>query len=967
MKRIIIILILTVKCSLFTVYGQVIKYWPLYPTINDSITIIYDATKGTAQLAGQTNVYVHTGVITALSSSTSDWWNKKALWFDPDSIIKKNITKNLGNNKFLLGFNISKYYSVNSAENVRELCFVFRSLDGSLVGKNSDNSDIYIHVYTSGFCSRFIVPMQKPLHPAANSNVQFTVAANQKSLIKIYHQNTLVATSSPQDTVLNWSYIPTQAGKYWVKSVSKNSNGDISVDSLYYIVQSPPVVQNPPAGTKDGLNYIDSTGVILQLYAPKKSFVYLLGDFNDDAFDWQVRPEYQLNRTTDGNRYWIRLTNLVPRQQYTFQYYIDFDIKISDPYCELTLDGNNDPGIPTIIYPNLKKYPVGKTAEICGIIQTGQKPYQWKVTNFQRPDNRDIVAYELLIRDFSMRKSYRFVMDSLAYLKRLGINVIELMPVTQFEGNNSWGYMPEFNFAPAKIYGPKENLKMLIDAAHANGIAIVLDIVMNHNSGESPFAKLYFDKDKKRTNPSNPYFNVEIPHPFGQFYDFNHEAQVTKNLLDSVLSFWVNEYNVDGYRMDLSKGFTQTNTGSDVGAWGTYDQSRVNILERMANVFWKKHPGRWLILEHFANNDEEITLAGFGFMLWGNMNSNYSEAAEGWINGKDDFSSISYKMRQFPFHNLYGYMESHDEERVMYRNLTWGNSSGSYSIKNLSTALDRMALVNAFFIPVPGPKMMWQFGELGYDYSIYWPGANGNANTRTVTKPVKWTYEKDQKRYLLYKKIAALNKLKRIDPLFRTSNFETYVNHYDKRIRLWDDGFVGTSMACVIVGNFDVTAKPVWPEFTTAGTWYDYFTGNPLVISSSQTANQGFNLQLNPGEFRIYTSIKLPKPDLDTAGVVNVSEVNQANVYYSSVSPNPFYDKTVITYTLPSNVDVSIQVYNLIGVEVKTLLSQKMISGTYQVEWDGTDNAGNKVKDGYYIYSISSSKGVVRKKISFIK
>ena len=74
---------------------------------------------------------------------------------------------------------------------------------------------------------------------------------------------------------------------------------------------------------------------------------------------------------------------------------------------------DNDPSIPSIIYPNLKKYPFGKTAEICSVLQTAQKPYKWKVTNFQRPDNRDIVAYELLIRDFSLRKSYQFVKDSL--------------------------------------------------------------------------------------------------------------------------------------------------------------------------------------------------------------------------------------------------------------------------------------------------------------------------------------------------------------------------------------------------------------------------------------------------------------------------------------------------------------------------------------------------------------------------
>ena len=87
------------------------------------------------------------------------------------------------------------------------------------------------------------------------------------------------------------------------------------------------------------------------------------------------------------------------------------------------------------------------------------------------------------------------------------------MPVTQFEGNQSWGYMPEFNFAPAKIYGTKNALKALLMLLILKVLQSFLTVVMNHNAGESPFAKLYFDIDKNLTNPSNPWFNVNIPHP----------------------------------------------------------------------------------------------------------------------------------------------------------------------------------------------------------------------------------------------------------------------------------------------------------------------------------------------------------------------------------------------------------------------------------------------------------------------
>ena len=84
-------------------------------------------------------------------------------------------------------------------------------------------------------------------------------------------------------------------------------------------------------------------------------------------------------------------------------------------------------------------------------------------------------------------------MDTLNYLEELGINAIELMPVNEFEGNNSWGYNPSFHMALDKYYGTPEAFKALVDACHARGIAVILDVVYNHVFSQSPLAKLYWD------------------------------------------------------------------------------------------------------------------------------------------------------------------------------------------------------------------------------------------------------------------------------------------------------------------------------------------------------------------------------------------------------------------------------------------------------------------------------------------
>ena len=115
-------------------------------------------------------------------------------------------------------------------------------------------------------------------------------------------------------------------------------------------------------------------------------------------------------------------------------------------------------------------------------------------------------------------------------------------------------------------------------------------------------------------------------------------------------------------------------------------------------------------------------------------------------------------------------MESHDEERLMYNALLFGNSNGSYNIKTLATALKRMELNAAFFFTVPGPKMIYEFDELGYDFSInYCADGTINSNCRTDAKPLHWEYLQNANRNNLYHIYSALIRLRQnaiFGPLF---------------------------------------------------------------------------------------------------------------------------------------------------------------------------------------------------------
>jgi hypothetical protein len=904
---------------------------------------------------------MHTGVITNESVNIGDWIFKKNPWGEADSTVEM---KSLGNNKHQVKIHIRNFYGMSSTEKARDLCFVFCDEKGTLAGKNADESDIYIHLYEPTKFARFTSPMEFPLDVNIGESVPITITSKDDAMINLFHKTSLVKQTSGK--TLTWTLTPTQTGKNWVWFQAE-ANGTTIIDSIYYIVRANPTIADLPSGVIDGINYKNDSTVILSLYAPNKKFVYLIGDFNN----WLVDPNYQMKKTTDGNRWWIELTHLVPQQEYSFQYFVDFDINIGDPYSDKYLDRWNDSKIHPIIYPSLKKYPFGKTSELVSVLQTGQAAYQWQVTNFQKPDQRDLVIYEMLVRDFHSWHNYQTVLDSIEYLKKLGINAIELMPVMEYDGNDSWGYMTAAFFAPDKSYGTKNMLKHFVDEAHKNGMAVIFDLVLNHASGQNMMARLYKNKETGKTTAENPWFNERIPHPYGYHHDFNHASYLTQAFVDRVLEYWVKDFNIDGYRMDLSKGFTNKVTvgydaqgdinWTDVGAWGNYDADRVYFIKRMADALWSKYPGKYMILEHLASFDEEKVLSDHGFMLWCGQTANgqFKEAAMGYpANFETGISYKKYQGNNLGKHNLVGYMESHDEERLMYECLTYGNMNvvngdTVYNIKKKETALERMGLVAAFFLTVPGPKMFWQFGERGYDYSINWPALEDPGATRTSMKPPLWIYMTDTNRLKLYKKYAALIKLKTENPLFRTSNFLIEATNYDKKIRLWDDGFQGTDMYAVVLGNFDVKTTSVWPEFSKVGWWYDYFSGDSIYINDTQTENKGFTFQYKAGEYHIYTTKRLPKPDL-TIPKPNAVENLFTRTTNTYAHPNPFNNSVAIGFELEKAQNVELTIYDLLGKKVKTIVNKRMQPGNYELIWDGKNSTSNNVNNGYYIYILKT-------------
>lgn len=598
------------------------------------------------------------------------------------------------------------------------------------------------------------------------------------------------------------------------------------------------------AGMKEGINVVNTSTVTLVLYDKDKNgghkeYAHVVGDFNN----WTLSNDEksQMYRDDAAGCWWITLTGLTATKEYGFQYYVgtaaEGSIRLADAYCRKVLDPNNDPSIASSTYTDNKTYPTGKTTGIVSVFKTQPDAYSWQHTNFKIEDKTNLVIYEMLLRDFTSTGDINGAMAKLSYIKSMGVNAIELMPVQEFDGNDSWGYNPCFYFALDKAYGTDAMYKAFIDKCHELGLAVIFDVVYNQASGSHPFARLYWNSSTSKPAANNPWFNVDAPHPYNVFNDFNHESPLVRAFVKRNLAFLLSEYKIDGFRFDLTKGFTQTSSTESTAS--NYDASRINILKDYNSAVKEANPNAMVILEHFCTTSEEKELANDGMFLWRNMNYAYCESAMGWPDNSD-FSGLYYDT-SMPAGSLVGFMESHDEERMSYKQKEYGN----YTFKtSLPDRMKELRVNTAFFLTVPGPKMIWQFGELGYDHSI-------NENGRTGKKPIEWGYYEDADRKKLYDTYAKLMTLRNANAdLFKTSaTFSWEV----KGNTNWLNGrfltLQVTGKSAVVAGNFTNASGNYTVTFPHTGTWYNYVDGGSVTVTSATQAitvpAHGFSLFLD--------------------------------------------------------------------------------------------------------------------------
>ena len=611
--------------------------------------------------------------------------------------------------------------------------------------------------------------------------------------------------------------------------------------------------------------------------------VFVVGDFND----WSVSNAYQMKQ--DGNYFWLEISGLTPQQEYAFQYMVvradGVTKKISDLYSEKVLH-KDDQWEPKKVDPTLMNYPAQGDGYVT-VIQTGKPEYQWSdaTLNFKRPNKNNLVIYEAWVYDHTITRDIQGMTNRMFYYKDMGINAIELMPIQEFDGNLSWGYSPNHYFALDKAYGTPEQFKEFVDSCHAAGIAVILDMVFNHATGWNPMNKLYpYGDDLKY----NPWFNVKAPHGDNVYEDWNHDFEPAHQMFIRALQYWLTEYKVDGFRLDLSHGLCGAIGGTSVRNIKDYYEKGVKAVS----------PDAYMILEHWGDNceNDRKELISAGMLCWDNTSEAYYASAKG---------STSSSFNNANRDGYVTYCESHDEERSFFH----AKQFGLGNLKDDAQArIARVPLNMAFLTLLNGPQMFYHFAEFGFDYSK-WQSAEGKwgkSDDDNNPKPYSFLKTYDNYNYKMSPKARIETWLG--EGAWRTEAFHKVGQAIQLRTRLLPQVFEGNPTKAdvggkvvrtiqwgndvFVAGNFSATdTKTVTiPE----GKWYNYY---------EQKEQTETTVTLSPGALLILTGTPQVLP---TMRPCYSFDTNVENVFVPNVSNEMLPPYNVTIYNINGQV-VSVQ------------------------------------------------------------
>jgi len=752
MKKLLAIFAAIFAVAVYGTKAQIVTTSPaILQEASQNVVLTFHADRaGVADLMdlpSSTALYAHVGVVT--NKSNGGWAHVVTDWGVSDA---RNELKYVAPNEYSFAIgDMRTYFGLSDPEEtINKIAFIVRTAEGSVQTK-----DIFVDVYGPGFQMAFNSDARSLVVSEATT-MNFRVDVTENADLAISVNGTQIASANNAKT-LTKAYAIDKNGFYTLTATAAYQ-GKTYTRELTAAWPTPSAPAAYPGGIpKQGAVRNEDGTVTFCLAAPGKSNVILMPSWDNYALSDNNIMKYQ---DYQGNRYfWTTVSGLGETESYIYYYLVDGVTKVGDPYARLVLDGYSDKWLDESVYPDRPRYPYDVENEVQMAVYQENLTKNFKFSDFEIPDHKNLIVYELLFRDFTGADAtgdgtIAAAMEKIPYLKSLGVNCVELLPVMEFNGNNSWGYNTNFYFALDKAYGSARELQQFVENCHKSGIAVVLDIVFNHSDGLHPWYQMY-------PISSNPFYNAEAPHSWGVLNDWKQDNPLVRQQWEDAIRYWMTEFNVDGFRFDLVKGLGDN--GSYAGGTDGYNQNRVDNMKRLHAVITSVKPNGIHINELLGEGKEDNALAEDGQLCWNNTSANAYNYAN--VNTKEDnqmsgFWAPNWNRTNF---QMISYAESHDEERIGF-----GAISNGYLKLYEDARMNRLGQIAATMLMTPGPKMIWQFAELGADEST----KKGTENN-TDPKKVLWNRLDNENAKALMQNYSELNWVRRKNPqLFESPTVE---------------------------------------------------------------------------------------------------------------------------------------------------------------------------------------------------
>lgn len=539
-----------------------------------------------------------------------------------------------------------------------------------------------------------------------------------------------------------------------------------------------------------------TSSIEFKLFAPNNQKAALIGSFND----WQ---EMSMIKGEDGYfRTSVDLKDGI--YQYKFRIQSNEWVEVVDPYA-------------TEIDP-----------QTCGAVvrvKEGKRildTYVWQHDDKPLPDNHELVIYELHVADFSgsdanssKRDVLKRIIDKLDYLKELGINAVELMPLNEHPGKYNWGYLVSNFFALENSYGFPEDFKRLVDECHARGIRVILDGIYNHSAEECPLLKIdrtywYYSskkEHKKETDYWGPEFNYE-------YYDEKLDIRPAWKFIGDVVRFWIQEYHIDGIRFDAVSQLASLDI----------EKPNFDFLNYITQEA-KKVAGN----KPFYNIAECIPEEPNLIAPNGPMDGSWHESFHQFILEhlcSDTFNLeklqeiLDPKRQNYPTSNkLINYLATHDQERVLEQLGKIGIfDADAFKITKLGAVL----LMTAVGVP-----LIWMGEEFGE--------SKRKPKSTDRPTPIRWNLLENQLNHDLFEYYKKLIALRKQNPALHSENIDLFHTDPENKVLAycrWNE----EGVQVVVVANFsdkNLTKYKI-NKFPEHNNWDEWLEGNDLEAKDNQ-------------------------------------------------------------------------------------------------------------------------------------